>query len=84
MTEDELRKELHRAAANGLAAQVLVMGFLHALAKRGQLDKQIVAEAFDFADNVAVAGSLGQNNPSLVQQSTDVLDILESLRKSIP
>jgi hypothetical protein len=74
---------ISKATANGLAIQALLVGVVKALQKRGCLDVDVLNEAFEFADMVAIAGSDRNDVAGLAKQSTDTLEVLEGLREAI-
>ena len=79
--DEEVRTAISDVNAEVLAVQALLFGLALTMKKRG-MDQNILREAFDLADDVAIAGS-GGHQPLVRQNATRVLQILEDLRKSM-
>lgn len=72
------KDQIEKAHAESLAAQVLLVGLMNALIKRG-FDRVAIDEVFEFAAQVAMAATDKSNST----QPTWSLHVIDNLRKSI-
>lgn len=76
--DQETRDEIMRVNAEVMAVQALLFGLATVLRDRG-IGQDVLAEAFERADNLAIASS---NADATRPIGSQVLSILEQLRKA--
>ncbi|ODT71595.1 MAG: hypothetical protein ABS75_07180 [Pelagibacterium sp. SCN 63-23] len=77
----DVQAEINHLHAEIMAVQSLLFGVCRALKDRN-LAADVLTDAFEYADNVAISASNDPGNSALSQRGTQVLDILEQLRKA--
>lgn len=81
MAKNYLAENVEQLHAEVVALQLLFIGVAKTLKAHG-FGEHLLNEAFEIADNAAIGGAGRESVPGAPQHGTNILQVLESLRKS--